>query len=420
LQNELPHPGVQQLERLIRATPELVGEFRLATVLQRVADLAREVLGARYAAIGLLDPGHRSLATFATSGVSDEQRARIGHPPQGHGVLGLVIKEGRVLRLADLNRHPSAAGLPEHHPPMHSFLGVPVLGRDGALGHLYLTEKIGAPEFSEADVQLAMLLASIVATAVQNAKHYEQMTHLLEETQQLHRSRERFFALVNHALRNALAGIFGWAEMLVRKKDPNKVPRGAFEILEGAEQAVSLVNDLLDLHRLDEDRLKPLLRMVDCCQVVRNAVRTVTPLATDKDVAIAMPLQSSTVCFTDAHRVEQIFVNLLTNAIRHTPPGSRIVIEVDTSAATATFTVRDQGPGVPDGYEERIFDIYFTTADRGEGADGRSHGVGLPLSRRLARLMGGELRATPVSQVSGGGGVFLLSLPKTGEMNDSS
>ena len=81
--------------------------------------------------------------------------------------------------------------------------------------------------------------------------------------QQLQRSRERFFAMVNHELRNALAGVYGWAEMLVRKKDPATVPKAAFEVLDSADQAIALVNDLLDLSRLDEDRLKPVIREVE-------------------------------------------------------------------------------------------------------------------------------------------------------------
>ena len=104
---------------------------------------------------------------------------------------------------------------------------------------------------------MAVLLAAITAAAVENARLHEESARLLEEVQQLQRTRERFFAMVNHELRNALAAVFGWAEMLVRKKDPATVPRAAFEVLDSAQQAIGLINDLLDLSRLDEDRLKP-------------------------------------------------------------------------------------------------------------------------------------------------------------------
>jgi signal transduction histidine kinase len=169
---------------------------------------------------------------------------------------------------------------------MRSFLGVPILGRRATLGNLYLAEKIGAAEFTEEDEHLATLLAAEAAGAIENARLHEESARLLEEVQRLHRSRERFFAMVNHELRNALAGVYGWAEMLVRRKDPATVPRAAFEVLDSAELAISLINDLLDLSRLDEDRLRPVIREVDCSSMVRNAVSRVTPAAEGKQVRL--------------------------------------------------------------------------------------------------------------------------------------
>ncbi len=396
-----------RLERLIRATPELIGEHQIDPVLNRVADLARTTLEAKYAAVGLLNPDNRTFLSFTTSGLSDEERARIGTAPVGRGILGLVIREARVIRLGDLKAHAASAGFPPHHPPMKSFLGVPITGRQGVLGELYLTEKIGADEFSEEDVQIALLLASIIASAVENARFHERTTRLLEEVQQLHRSRERFFAMVNHELRNALAAVYGWSEMLVRKKDPETVPRGAFEILEAAEQAVVLVNDLLDLNRLDEDRLKPVIRDVDCCTVVHGAIQRVTPAANEKQVTMAgVDRKGGFVCRTDAHRIEQIFVNVLSNAIRHTPAGSSVSVNAQSVPPMIEFRVEDEGPGVPADSIDRIFDIYYTTASSDGG--GAGHGVGLALSRRLARLLGGDLTAVPRA---GGGGLFVLTLP---------
>src|ERR1051326_6236830 len=216
-----------RIERLVREVPALVAELRLDAVLQRVADLAAEVVGARYVAVGLLAPDRRTLDTFIVSGRSEEERGVIGPLPTGKGILGLLIKEGHPIRLADLGRHPASVGFPANHPPMRSFLGVPVVSPQGVIGELYLTEKIGAAEFSEEDEHIAVLLALTTASAVENARLHTDRSRLLEEVQQLHRSRERFFAMVNHELRNALAAVYGWAEMLVRKKEPGRVPRAA-------------------------------------------------------------------------------------------------------------------------------------------------------------------------------------------------
>jgi signal transduction histidine kinase len=159
---------------------------------------------------------------------------------------------------------------------------VPLIGKRGVLGDLYLTEKLDATEFTAEDEHLATLLAAKISAAIENARLHEDSARLLEEVQRLHRSRERFFAMVNHELRNALAAVYGWAEMLTRRKDPQTVPRAAFEVLDSAEQAIGLINDLLDLSRLDEDRLKPVMREVDCALVVRHAMARVTPAAQAK------------------------------------------------------------------------------------------------------------------------------------------
>jgi signal transduction histidine kinase len=393
-----------RIERVIREVPGLMAELRLDALLQRVADLAAEVIGAKYVAVGLLAPDRRTLESFVVSGMSDATRAAIGKLPVGRGILGLVIREGRPIRLRDLSAHPASAGFPPNHPPMKSFLGVPVASREGVIGELYLTEKIGADEFSEEDQHIAGLLAITTGSAVENTRLFAEQSRLMEEVQQLHRSRERFFAMVNHELRNSLAAVFGWAEMLVRKKDPATVPRAAFEILDSAEQAVALINDLLDLSRLDEDRLQPVFRDVDSGAVARGAIQRVTPAAQERRIELRLDLpHGSPLSRTDAHRVEQILVNLLRNAVRHSPEGSRVTITIDSKDGRVVFRVEDEGPGIPADDLESIFDVYVTSA----GEERLGHGLGLPLSRRLARLLGGDLVA--VSR-PGEGGLFVLGV----------
>ncbi|HEU5153149.1 MAG TPA: GAF domain-containing sensor histidine kinase [Gemmatimonadales bacterium] len=384
--------------------PELIAEVSLEGVLQLAADLAAELIGARYAAVGMLNPDGRTLQGFTTHGLSPEQRSKIGELPRGQGVLGLVIHEGRSIRIPDLTKHPSSYGFPPNHPPMHSFLGVPIVGKRGVLGDLYLTEKLGADEFTAEDEYLATLLAAKVSAAIENARLHEDSARLLEEVQRLHRSRERFFAMVNHELRNALAAVYGWAEMLVRRKDPETVPRAAFEVLDSAEQAIGLINDLLDLSRLDENRLQPVMREVDCGVVAQHAVSRVTPAAQAKSVELLVDVAGEMpACRTDPHRVEQILINLLANAIRHTPNNSQVRVEVQSLDGKARISISDQGPGIDESAVEQIFDVYMTKA----GEEGQGTGLGLPLSRRLARLLGGELQAVARK----GGGYFILDLP---------
>jgi two-component system, NarL family, sensor histidine kinase DevS len=395
----------ERLERLIEEAPSIINELALEGVLQRLADLAAEVIGARYVAVGMLGTDGRTLETFTTHGLPEELHAKIGNLPKGEGILGVVIREGRSIRIQDLMSHPARAGFPAHHPPMHSFLGVPIIGRRGVLGDLYMTEKVGADEFSEEDEHLATLFAAQAAAAIENARLHEESARLIEEVQRLHRSRERFFAMVNHELRNALAGVFGWAEMLVRRKDPHTVPRAAYEVLDSAERAIELINDLLDLSRLDEDRLRPVIKVVDCGRIVLQAFSRLTPAAEKKTITLETgQAEALPPCRTDASRVEQILVNLVGNAIKHSPEGSTVRVEIEHRPPNIVFAISDSGPGIQEEDVERIFDVYHTTAS----AEGHSAGLGLPLSRRLARLLDGDIRAEPRPA---GGGYFLLSLP---------
>jgi signal transduction histidine kinase len=398
-------PAEARLERLVAAGTLLTSELSLEGVLERVNEIAASVIGAKYAAIGVLGPDGRLLESFTTFGIPEAERRRIGEPPRGHGILGLVIREARVIRLPDLTRHPDSFGFPPGHPVMRSFLGVPIVGRRGAFGNLYLTEKIGADEFTEDDERIALLLAAQTAAAVENARLHEESARLLEEVQQLHRSRERFFAMVNHELRNALAAVYGWSEMLVRRKDPATVPKAAFEVLDSAEHAIALINDLLDLSRLDEDRLRPAIQAVDCSVVIRKALGRLTPAAESRGITLVADVPPSLPpSATDAARVEQILINLLGNAVRHAAQDGRVTVAAHGADDRLVIEVLDDGPGIVPDDVERVFDVYVTKA----GEESRGTGLGLPLSRRLARLLGGELRA--VAQ-PGRGGRFQLDLP---------
>lgn len=394
-----------RLKQLVAATPALITEVSLDGVLQRAVEVAAQVIGARYAAIGVLASDGRTLEHFTTYGVDPERAARIGAPPRGHGILGLVIREGKPIRLPDLSKHPDSSGFPPHHPPMRSFLGVPVFGSRAVFGNLYLAEKIDGDTFTEEDEDIAILLAGKIAAAVENARHHEEGARLLAEVQQLQRTRERFFAMVNHELRNALAAVYGWSEMLVRKMDPATVPRAAVEVMDSAQQAVALINDLLDLSRLDEDRLKPIIRAVEPISIANRSIRRVTPAAELKHITLQLAAAPQLpACQTDASRLEQILINLLSNAIKYSPERSVVRVSIAEHDRRIVYRVDDEGPGVAAHDAERIFDIYVTKPDE----EARGLGLGLPLSRRLARLLGGELHAVTDH---GKGGCFVLAVP---------
>jgi signal transduction histidine kinase len=164
-----------RLQALLQAVVSIGSELDLDAVLRRIAETAAELADARYAALGVLDPGGDSrLSQFITVGVDDDLRAQIGDLPHGRGVLGVLIHEPRAIRLGELSDHPASYGFPPGHPPMHTFLGVPITIRDEAFGNLYLTEKRGGGQFTADDEQIVLALASAAGLAVQNARLYDQ------------------------------------------------------------------------------------------------------------------------------------------------------------------------------------------------------------------------------------------------------
>ncbi len=175
---DLPRPGdaptqlgPEALRRLLQIGSEVVSELDHETVLQRVIEAARDLTGARYAALGVLDESRRELERFLTSGIDESAHRAIGDLPRGRGILGVLIREPQPLRLTDVGSHPASYGFPIDHPPMRSFLGVPVVVRGEVWGNLYLTEKEGGP-FDEADEEAIVILARWAATAIQNARLY--------------------------------------------------------------------------------------------------------------------------------------------------------------------------------------------------------------------------------------------------------
>ena len=186
-----------RLRRLIDVGRGLVAQLDLEAVLREVVEVARELTGARYAALGILDEDRRELERFIYVGIDEETRATIGDLPRGRGVLGELIRNPAPLRLREVGEHPRSYGFPAGHPPMHSFLGVPIVVRGQAYGNLYLTEKEDG-EFDAADEEAATILAEWAAVTIFNVRLYgqseeergalERAVHGLEATTEISRA----------------------------------------------------------------------------------------------------------------------------------------------------------------------------------------------------------------------------------------
>lgn len=382
------------LEKLVEAGVALTSTQSVQSVLQKFVELARDLVSARYSALGVLNAESNALAEFYTSGISEQQRRRMFSLPVGHGVLGLLISDPQPIRLRRLSDHPASVGVPDQHPHMESFVGVPVMSRGRVFGNLYCTEKIGTEEFSEDDVALLQMLAAQAAAAL--------------ETAQLRQGRDRFFAAASHELGNAVAGVKLWTQHLLdRSKDaPPQWLEGLGKIYKGAENAHKLIDDLLSLARIQEGRLVLAPWPTDVSGVIADVLEHFRPELSAANVqADTSDVQGRIVIDTDPARLRQIFINLISNAIKFTRNSTTIRVGLQRKDAELLAYVRDEGPGVAPEDVNRIFMPYEQVSGV---ARGRGTGLGLPLSRQLARLMGGDIW---VESEPGHGATFWLKLP---------
>ncbi|WP_406358917.1 GAF domain-containing sensor histidine kinase [Streptomyces hirsutus] len=223
-----------RVHSLLEAVLEVGRELDLKQVLHSIVDAAAVLVDAEYAALGVIGPDGKRLSAFHTVGVSEEEIARIGHYPEGHGILGELIRHPHPLRLAKLSGHPASFGFPAHHPPMNSFLGVPIRVRDQIFGNLYLTEKRAGAQFDEEDESVLSTLAVAAGVAIDNARLYEES-----------RLRERWLQAnteITHALMSGSGG--GEALLLIAERAMEITGAALAEVAVPMEGTASLTVEL--------------------------------------------------------------------------------------------------------------------------------------------------------------------------------
>lgn len=230
----------QELLALHSAGLDVSGELSLDVVLKKVVEQARHLVGAQYGALSVIDRDNRILS-FITAGITPEERAAIGPPPVGHGLLGVVLRHGQHLRLQDISNNPQSHGFPPNHPPMKSLLAVPIPCKGPFLGNLYLTEKTGGEEFSNDDEQTLVRFALQAALAIDNA-------HLHEQVGDLAIAQER--VRIAHEMHDGLAQVLGYvntkvqaAEMYMKRDKTDEAGAQLRELSVAARQAYADVRE---------------------------------------------------------------------------------------------------------------------------------------------------------------------------------
>jgi K+-sensing histidine kinase KdpD len=380
---------------LVEAGLALGSALSLAHVLQILVDVSRELVGARYAALGVINAEGSGLSDFITSGMSSEVRARIGDPPKGKGILGLLIREARPLRLRDLRDHPASAGVPRNHPPMGSFMGVPVVAQGRVFGNLYVTEKVGSAEFSDDDLALLEVLATQTAVAIENAR--------------LRTARDGLVAAASHALGNALAGMRVWAGMLLQTPPSSQDAwiEGVRHIASSAAQSMRLVEGLVALAEIQEGAVRLHAESVDVSALVGQSAQDLRPEADAAAVTLDVHSDGSLPAQLDGQRTRQLLHNLLAHAIEMAPESTHVSIASRRGiTGDIEIEVCDTGPYVPPELVESLFDPQLSDAVQTRL---RGFGLELAVSRQLARIMGGDITAEGLTD--GGGVRFTLRLP---------
>lgn len=246
----------QELLALHDAGLAIIGELDLETVLQNVVDEARELVGARYGALSLLgeDGG---VEAFLTSGIVPEERARMGPVPSGHGMLSIVLSEAKALRLPDLTKDPRSVGFPPNHPVMRSLLAVPILSHGRVLGSLYLTEKVGAPEFDINDQETLERFATQAALAIENARLHRRIQALA-----ITEERER----IAREMHDSLAQVLGYvntkaqaAEQFLQNGQTERASAQIGQLAQAAREAYADVRENILGLRTSLDPEQPFL-----------------------------------------------------------------------------------------------------------------------------------------------------------------
>ncbi len=357
-----------QLGAFNEATLTITAELALDRVLQRIVHLARELVNARYAALGI--PNNQGgLDQFITSGMDEEEISRMGHAPEGKGLLGALLHSLKPIRVACISKDPRSAGFCENHPAMTSFLGVPIVSKGTILGTLYLTDKIGADEFSEDDEQLMVMLASHAAIAIENARLYQQVQRLavLEE-------RERIGMDLHDGIIQSIYAVGLTLEYcnLLLDEDPASAKSQLSQAISGLNEVIrDIRNYILDL-RPQRFQGKDLPSgLFELIRAFRANTLIQAELRVDAEGDLGLTQGQASGLF---HIAQEALANVAKHARAHNV--SVILARADDHVA---LTVRDDGRG---------FDQEHVTAYQGHG---------LRNMDARARLLGGQLsvQSTP-------------------------
>jgi signal transduction histidine kinase len=370
--------GPRSLRQLLDAVLTIGSDLDLPSMLERIVHSAVDLVDATYGALGVLDDTGTRLAQFITVGIDEEMHRTIGQLPEGHGILGLLIVDAKPLRLPDLTEHPESYGFPPGHPPMRSFLGVPIRVREEVFGNLYLTDKRSGEVFTDVDEELVIGLAAAAAVAIENARLQAKIQELalVEDRERIARDLHDTVIQRLFATGMSLQGCI----RLIESDAPAAVERveGAVDDLDLTVKHIRTAIFGLEEARINEHGLRE--------RILSLVHEAAGPLGFDPRVLLDGPIDTS-VSDRVGNELLATLREALSNVARHAR-ATRVDVEVVTDGELI-LRVIDDGVGPPG-----------ATTPRGKGLDNMT-------ARAVA--LGGEI---DIGAAPGGGTALEWRVPK--------
>jgi GAF domain-containing protein/ActR/RegA family two-component response regulator len=411
----------QQVEAVRVVTEDITRELDLAILLELIAHRAAELSKTTASVIYVWDEAAQVLVPRAWHGFADwirDLRLRLGE-----GLAGTAAKRRERVQVSDYRTSPHAHPLVVKHTEMTAAIAEPLLHHDRLVGVIVITNQGSGRRFDEQDYTILSLFASQAAIAIENARLYEQVaTHAgtLErrvrertaEVERANRAKSEFLANMSHELRTPLNAVIGFAQMLAMKSFGPLTPkqtRYVTNIQNGGVHLLNLVNDILDLAKVEAGRLELRRERVSLGDIVAQAMEVVRPAAEGKGLALAAELaQDLPPLHADPIRLRQVLVNLLSNSVKFTEACGRVTVHTAAEGTCVEMRVADTGIGVAPEDLPRLF-RKFEQLHSGLAKPHQGTGLGLALTKHLVELHGGTIGVA--SPGRGRGTTFTVRLP---------
>ena len=427
-------------ETLQRIGAVLAAELDLDKLVQRITDEATALTRAQFGAFfyTVRNEAGESFSLYTLSGVPREKFERLPLP-RNTPLFGPTLRGEQVIRIDDVledpryGKNPPYHGMPKGHLPVRSYLAVPVVSRSGeVLGGLFFGHaETGV--FTERDERVLVGIAGIAAVAIDNARLYKasedarcqaevahrQAEDARREAENANRLKDEFLSLVSHELRTPITAIMGWTQVLSRDTCDAETRAQALGAIDRSVRAqIRIIDDLLDVSRIITGKFGLARRLTDLGEITRVVFDVVRPAAEAKGIELSVtPEHASIPVFGDPDRLRQILWNLVANAIKFTPRGGRVGVELSRDDGLVHMIVRDTGKGISPAFLPYVFDR-FRQADSSASRTQGGLGLGLAIVRHLVEMHGGTVKAE--SAGNDHGSTFTVSLPLPAQVLEGS